>query len=87
MLTASNEHKVKLRKIKTLNNPIVDEVRAILKSGICTSSISGAYIQFESDLRIYGLWEALLYVWSYEPKYYNAGTAQKALDKSISMLK
>lgn len=87
MLTASNEHKVKLRKIRTVSSPIVDEVRAILKSGICTSGLSVAYIQFEADLRTYGLWEALLYVQGYEPTEYTAGTAQKALDKSISMLK
>jgi len=85
-MTVTSQQKAKLKAIKTVSSPIVDEVRAILKSGICSSGLSGAYIQFKMDLELYGLWEALLYVQDYEPIQYTPGTAQKALDKALSMI-
>lgn len=86
MLSADKTIKNKLRKIK-LVSPVTDEVRTILKSGIVGSGISGAYIQFGADVQMYNLWEALLYAEGYEPEYYKPGTAQRALDAAVLLLK
>lgn len=63
-----------LRRIKTL--PL--SVKAIVYGG----NLGGpdAAVQFNRDLRLYGLWEALLYVEGYEEDgVYTKGTAQSAL--------
>ncbi len=37
-------------------------------------------IQFGSDLQVYNVWEALLYVQGYEPTCFEVGTAQMAVN-------
>lgn len=81
MLTVTEEQKKQLRKVKGVTGPLQDIARNTLVQG-CLEQ--GAYIQFGADLRIYNLWEALLYAHGYEERgMYRAGTAQKALDNII----
>jgi len=82
MLTATPEQKKILRKHRTLQE--IDEVRYVLINGCLDQT---AYIQWSRDLAIYGLWESLLYIKTYEDQgMYASGTAQKALNKAIAVL-
>lgn len=72
----TNHQKQALRKIKTLP----DRVKVAIYQG-CLSPIAAN--QFHYDLRVYGLYEALLYVENGEPTYYNLGTAEKALNAAL----
>lgn len=61
----SQEHKKQLRKVKS--GPLYDTARNLLNTGIVPGSgLSGAYIQFDKDVKLYGLYEALLYAEGYE---------------------
>ena len=70
--------KAKMRTIKTLPAIVKQEVY-----GGCGDP--GATMQFNSDIQVYNLWEALLYVEGYEPQYYVPGTAKKAIDAFMTM--
>lgn len=64
--------KVKYRKVKTV--PVA--IKAAVYGG-CRNP--DATIQFHRDVQVYGLYEALLYVESYEKDgYYHPGTALAA---------
>jgi len=72
-----NPLKNKFRKMKRVPSLI----KAVILKG-CKSQ--GAYIQFQSDVSLYNLWEALLYVEGYESDgYFTEGTAFDALDAFI----
>ncbi len=63
-----------LRKMKTV--PI--GIKAKIYGG-CKDP--GATIQFNSDVAVYSIWEAILYVESYESQgFYAPGTAKAAID-------
>ena len=82
MLTATNDQKKALRRHKKIHG--IDDVRHTLVKGCIDRE---AYMQFPYDVRVYGLWEALLYAESYETEgKYAPGTAQKALDAAIGCL-
>lgn len=67
-------HRETLRKQKT----VTDSVKTILYNGNIGGV--GVAIQFDRDLNLYGLWEALMYVEGMEREgYYKKGTAVKAL--------
>jgi hypothetical protein len=72
----TNHQKQALRRVKTLT----DRVKVAIYQG-CLSLIAAN--QFQYDLRVYGLWEALLYVENGEPTYYSLGTAEKALNAAL----
>lgn len=74
----SNDIKNKLRKISK-SGDTYDTVRNMLNAGITPSNgLSGAYIQFDKDVQIYGLYEALLYAEGYEKQgHYVEGTVSK----------
>ena len=58
--------------------------RVALSAGVIDQ---GAYIQFETDLHLYGLWEALLYAENYEHKgMYQPGTAANAAKAAMARL-
>lgn len=64
-----------LRKVKGVAGKLQDVARNSLVSG---NTEQGAYIQFGADLRIYNLYEALLYAHNYEESgAYAAGTVEK----------
>lgn len=74
----SPEQKKILRKIKVVSSG----VKAIVYGG----NLAGlaATIQFNSDVRLYGMYEALLYVEGYEEQgMYQKGTADKALTEAL----
>lgn len=73
------EEKKILRRIRKPQD-LPDSVKAAVYGG----NLNGvpAATQFNKDLVLYGLWEALLYVQSYEAKeysYYKPGTAENAV--------
>jgi len=77
----STEQKAKLRQVRDFNKKGMDQVRWALQNGLIEQ---GAYIQFSSDLALYGLWEALLMAANYERDgYYRRGTAAEALEKAL----
>jgi len=77
MLEATNETKMKLRKVKTLPG----KVKAVVYGGVLPAGGPAVAIQFSRDIAVYGLWEALLYVQNYERDgFYAPGTAQAAVD-------
>lgn len=59
---ATDQQKKILRKHKLISE-LSDIARNILVQGVLER---GMYIQFGSDLRLYNLWEALLYAEGYE---------------------
>ena len=65
--------KIKLRKVKT----VPAKVKAAVYAG-CKDP--GAAVQFQQDVATYNLWEALLYVESYEADgFFAKGTAANAI--------
>jgi hypothetical protein len=65
--------KIKLRKVKT----VPAKVKAAVYAGC---SDPGAAVQFQQDVATYNLWEALLYVESYEKDgFFTTGTAAAAI--------
>lgn len=69
-----NHIKVKMRKMKTIPACIKAEV---YKGAKCME----ATVQFNSDVSVYNLWEALLYVEGYEKSgHFAEGTAHNAMD-------
>lgn len=73
----SQENKQKLRKTKS--GKLYDTARNLLNCGIISSGgIHGPYIQFDKDVKLYGLYEALLYAEQYENQgYFVEGTVSK----------
>jgi len=73
----SPENKKQLRKTKS--GDLYDTARNLLNAGIVPSNgLSGAYIQFDKDVKLYGLYEALLYAESYEKQgHFVEGTVSK----------
>lgn len=78
---ATNDQIKSLRKVKTLPLPVKAAVYRGNKGGpACT-------VQFNKDVQLYGLWEALLYVEGYEAEgYFEPGTAKSGFDAAISHL-
>lgn len=76
-MNATSEQKAKLRKVKILSS----KVKAVIYGG--NTGGPAMTVQFNSDLGVYGLWEALLYVEGYEGEGYKPGTAQKAFEAAI----
>lgn len=77
---ASDELKQILRKTKTLPA----NIKTIVYQGCKDPRAS---IQFNEDIRLYGLWEALLYVENYEQDgsaSYVEGTAEKAIQHLLN---
>ncbi len=75
-VTTPNHIKAKMRKMKTVPACIKAE---LLKG--CRNQ--GAYMQFHQDVKTYNLWEALLFVQSFEQetwKFFAEGTAHNAMD-------
>jgi len=72
-LTTPNHLIVKLRKLKVVPVSIKAEIYKGCKE-------MGAAVQFNSDVRIFNVWEALLYVDNMEPHYFAEGTAHNAID-------
>ena len=64
---------VKLRKLKVVPVSIKAEVYKGCKE------MEGA-VQFNSDVNVFNLWEALLYLEGMEPNAFAEGTATKAID-------
>lgn len=64
---------VKLRKLKVVPVSIKAEVYKGCKE------MEGA-IQFNSDVNVFNVWEALLYLEGMEPNAFAEGTATKAID-------
>jgi len=73
-ISTPNHIKAKMRKVKT--------VPACIKAELLKGCIQqGAYIQFNQDVGLYGLWEALLYAEGYEDQgHYELGTVHDAMD-------
>lgn len=77
-VTTSEETKKRLRKIKTL--PLA--VKAIVYGGNLRGPAMA--VQFNSDVRVYNLWEAILYVEGYEESGdYKPGTASLAINAAL----
>jgi hypothetical protein len=71
------ETKDKLRKVKTVTGKVKDAVYAE-----CLDP--GASMQFNSDVAVYNLYEALLYVESYEQSgMYKEGATARILEKIL----
>lgn len=69
---ATEPEKVKLRKMRTLPSAM----KAVIYAGAQSSHSPAVTMQLGQDLQTYGLWEALLYVESYERDgMYKPGTA------------
>lgn len=84
MITATEETKKQLKKIRGVAGPVQDIARYAIING-CLNQ--GAHIQFGRDLSTYNLWEALLYVDGYEQNgFYKKGTAQTALDSVLKFM-
>jgi hypothetical protein len=77
---ATPEQKAKLRKTRKLPGKVKEVVYKGNKGG------TGPVTQFNQDIALYGLWEALLYVEGYEQEegYYVPGTAEKAFQAAVS---
>lgn len=71
-----------MRKVRALPPPVKN---AVYKG--CTDP--RATIQFNEDLKLYGLWEALLYVEGYEEENngYSEGTAKAAAEAAVEYFK
>lgn len=70
------EQKDKLRKIKTLPS----KIKAVVYKGSINGH-NGSLAQLHSDIQLYNLWEALLYIEGYESDgYYQVGTAKLAIE-------
>ena len=79
------EQKSSLRRIK--KGPIYDLARNMMCGGITSTGISEVYIQFDRDVRIYGLYEALLFAEQYEHQgEYAPGTVQRTIDACLSQV-
>lgn len=79
--TATNDQIKSLRKVKTLSLPVKAAVYKGNKGGPASA------VQFNKDIQLYGLWEALLYVEGYEGDgYFEPGTAKKGFDAAVSHL-
>lgn len=77
---ATEAQKAKLRKVKTMPSL----VKASLYNDAIKAHCPAITMQLGSDLQTYGLWEALLYVESYEADgYYHEGAAERALKLAI----
>jgi hypothetical protein len=75
------EHRPALRKIRTLPRAIKAVLYPGNKAGPAMSS------QLNTDIQLYGLWEALLYVASYEERgQYVAGTTERACVATLQLL-
>lgn len=74
IISTPNHVKAKMRKMKT--------IPACIKAGLLKGCINqGAYIQFNQDVGLYGLWEAMLYAEGYENQGdYELGTVHDAMD-------
>lgn len=79
---------------QTTQEPIKELLRTmkVVPSSMKAAILKGckdqmAYVQFGKDLSLYNLWEALLYVQSYETDgYYTKGTAHNALEAWFSYI-
>ena len=72
--TTPNHVKVKMRKMKVVPACIKAEV---YKGAKCLE----ATVQFNSDVNVYNLYEAIIYVEDYEKSgHYAEGTAMRAMD-------
>jgi hypothetical protein len=60
-----------------------DSVKAILYDGAKNHPV---ILQFHSDLNLYGMWEALLYVESYTPENYKPETATNCFHQMLNEL-
>ena len=78
MLKATDEQRKYLRRVKS--GKLVETARNSL---VCDCVEQGQYIQFATDVVVYGLWEALLLSYSSEPNGFLEGASQRALDKVI----
>lgn len=77
----SPKRKAQMRKMKQLPYSVKGIVYSGNKGGPAMA------MQFNSDIKLYGLWEALLYVEGYEKDgYYAEGTAAKAFSSDIEGL-
>jgi hypothetical protein len=87
---AATEDQKKVLRRTNLVSPVTDVARNVLVSGILGGTVpglSGEYLQFAKDVRIYGLWEALLYAENYEAEgAYAPGTALKAFQAAVKKL-
>ena len=72
----TNHQKQALRRIKKLT----DRVKVVLYNG-CLNPMAAN--QFHYDLRVYGLWEAIIYIENGEPMYYKCGTAEQVLAAAL----
>lgn len=83
---ATEEQKKTLRKIKAPScqvNASYLSTAGLIVHGGCQGNMM-AYRQFFKDIFTYGLWEALLYVESYEHRgYYKPGTAMEAFTTAV----
>lgn len=74
------EQKRQLRKIKTVSSAVKAIVYGGNKDGMPMS------VQFNRDVVLYGMYEALLYVEGYEAEgKYEAGTADKAATAALNL--
>jgi len=73
---AQNIHPDLIAKMRKIKSGIPSEVMGVLRIG-CRHN-PAPLMQFERDVRTYGMWEALLYVEGYEGQYYETGTAKQA---------
>lgn len=80
----TNEQKLALKAIKNIKTPdmLVEKTRNVLSVGCLEQS---AYVQFGSDVPVYGLWEALLYAELYEHRdhAYVPGTVERACKAAV----
>ncbi len=84
MLFADVTDEVKNALRKTKSGPICDVARNTLVKG-CIQQ--GAYIQFGSDFKVYGLWGALMSADSYEKDgYYAPGSVAKTLEAVVKKM-
>lgn len=69
--------KATMRRVKELP----DKIKAVVYHGAKNPK---ATMQFNEDIRLYGLWEAILYVQGYEEDdFYVEGTAEKAMAVAV----
>lgn len=78
--TTPEELKAKLRKERKLSGNVYTKAKYIVYGGANGKAPMGACSQFNTDVELYGMWEALLYVEKYEEEgYFEAGTAGKVI--------
>lgn len=79
-LVISQKQKQKLRKLKT----VTSAVKAVVYGGNLAGPAMAS--QFNSDVRLYGMYEALLYVHNYEKEnHYKPGTASEAINAALTV--